>query len=135
MTKTNNALVLSVGSLLALGLFSPAAAATTSTETTTTTTATAKPADSAGDHLALAEDYRKKTAAYREDATMHRQMLETYKKRVSIPADARSPVENSYVKKMRLHCEAYVRDADKLAADSEKFAEFHTMRAAELQGK
>ena len=74
-------------------------------------------------------------AVYREDAASHRQMLETYKKQVTIPADAKTGRENPYTKKMRLHCAEYIREADTLAASAEKFAEFHSMRAAELQGK
>jgi hypothetical protein len=141
MTKRNTALALSVGSILALGLLAPAVADTTSKETattSTTTTTTADPvkaADTQAEHQALADGYRKKTAAYREDAATHRQMLATYKKQVAVPTDGKTGIENPWVKKMRVHCEAYIRDADRLAADSEKFTEFHTMRAAELQGK
>jgi len=140
MTKKNTALALSVGSILALGWLAPAVADTTSKETTTTTTTTTtdtavKAANTQSEHVALADQYRKKTAAYREDAATHRQMLATYKKHVAVPTDGKTGIENSWIKKMRVHCEEYIRDADRLAADSEKFAEFHTMRAAELQGK
>jgi hypothetical protein len=137
MTKTSTSVALSVGSILALGLLAPAAAETTSKKTAakTETADTVKPAVTADEHLALADTYRKQTAVYREEAAAHRQMLETYKKRVAVPSDARSGIENAWVKKMRLHCEEYIRDADKLAVDTEKFADFHTMRAAELQGK
>lgn len=87
------------------------------------------------EHLALAEAYRKKAASYREEAATHRQMLEAYKKKVTVPTDAKAAIENPWLKKMRVHCEAYIRDAEALAADAEAFAEFHTLRAAELQGK
>jgi len=138
MTKRNTALALSVGSVLAWGLVAPAVADTASKETTTTTTTTTdtvKAADTQAEHLALADGYRKRTAAYREDAATHRQMLATYKKQVAIPADGKTGIENPWIKRMRVHCEEYIRDADRLAADSEKFAEFHTMRAGELEGK
>jgi len=36
---------------------------------------------------------------------------------------------------MRLHCETYIKDAEKLATDADKFTEFHAMRAKEMQGK
>jgi hypothetical protein len=36
---------------------------------------------------------------------------------------------------MRVHGEECIRDAGNLAANAEKVAEFHTVRAAELQGK
>jgi hypothetical protein len=135
MNKRNTVLALSVGGILTLGGLAPAVADTTSKETTTTTTDTAKPPESRSEHMALADGYRKKAAAYREDAATHRQMLATYKKQVAVPTDGKTGLENSWIKNMRVHCEEYIRDADKLAADSEKFAEFHTMRAAELQGK
>jgi len=137
MTNRSTALTLSVGSILALGLLSPAVAQTTSKEAAvkTETTGTVKPPETPKEHLALVDAYRKTAAAYLEDATTHRQMLETYKKRVATPVDAKTPRENPWIKKMRLHCEEYIRDAENLAASAEKFAEFHTMRAAELQGK
>jgi len=137
MINRKTILTLSSGSLLAFGLLSAAVAETTTKETAakTETTDAIKPLDTPGEHLALAEGYRKKMAAYREDAATHRQMLADYKKRVAVPTDAKSGVENPWMKKMRVHCEEYIRDADKLAANSEKFADFHTMRAAELQGK
>jgi hypothetical protein len=101
----------------------------------TETTDTVKPPETPDEHLALASTYRKKAATYREDASTHRQMLATYKKQVAVPADAKAGTENPWIKKMRVHCEEYIRDADRLAADAEKFAEFHALRAAELQGK
>jgi len=73
MTKRNTALTLSVASILALGLLSPAVALTTSKE---------------------------------------------------------APAKTE----MRLHCEEYIRDAESPAPNAVKFAEFQTMRAAELQG-
>ena len=62
-------------------------------------------------------------------------LLASYKKQVAAPTDAKTSAENPWIKKMRLHCEEYIRDADKLAASADQFAEFHTMRAAELKGK
>jgi hypothetical protein len=137
MTKRNTALAFSVGSVLTLGLLVPAMAETTSKETATKTSTadTVMAPDTQSEHVALADGYRKKAASYREDAATHRLMLAMYKKQTSVPTDAKTVSENPWIKKMRVHCESYIRDADKLAADSDKFAEFHTMRAAELQGK
>ena len=49
--------------------------------------------------------------------------------------DPRQAFENAYVKKMRIHCEGYIKNADALATDAEKFAEYHRLRAGELKGK
>jgi len=94
---------------------------------------TAKLPETPQEHLAMSEEYKKKTATYREEAAFHRKMLADYKR--GLYSDPRQAFENPYVKKMRLHCEAYIKDAEALAADAEKFAEFHRLRAAELQGK
>lgn len=85
------------------------------------------------EHLAMSEEYKKKAVTYREEAAFHRKMLADYKAQVR--PDPRQAFENPYVKKMRIHCEAYIKDAEALAADAEKFADFHRLRAAELQGK
>jgi hypothetical protein len=137
MTNRSTALTLSVGIILGLALLAPAAAQTTSKEAAakTETTDTVKPPETHKEHLALADTYREKAVAYRKDATTHRQMLETYKKRVATPTDAKTVSENPWIKKMRLHCEEYIRDAENLVGSAEKFADFHTMRAAEPQGK
>jgi hypothetical protein len=36
---------------------------------------------------------------------------------------------------MEEHCNAIVRDVEKLASDAEDLAKFHRLRAAELEGK
>lgn len=85
------------------------------------------------EHLAMSDEYKKKAATYRDESAFHRKMLADYKAQVR--PDPRQAFENAYVRKMRIHCEGYIKDADALAADAEKFAEFHRLRAAELQGK
>jgi hypothetical protein len=85
----------------------------------------------AEEHSAVAESYKQKAAKYRQDAETHRHMLAEYKK----GAVHLKQGENPWVKKMRLHCEAYIADAERLAADADDFAKFHTMRAKELQGQ
>ena len=91
-----------------------------------------KVAVTAEDHLAKAAEYRKKAAAYREEAAMHRKMYADYKMTVAI--NPKAP-ENPWLRKMRDHCDRYIKDAEALALDAEKFAEYHGFRAAELQGK
>lgn len=86
------------------------------------------------EHMAMAGEYAKKAATYRAEVAFHQKMLEDYKKTVAQGPAGKVP-ENPYIVNMRKHCEAYIRDAEALAVDAEKFAEFHRMRAAELQGK
>jgi hypothetical protein len=85
----------------------------------------------AAEHTAMADSYTKKAAEYRQDAQFHRQMLADYKKGVAVAT--KSPVENSWIAKERIHCEKYIKDAEQLATDDDQFAKFHTMRAKEVQ--
>ena len=85
------------------------------------------------DHLALAKTYQEKAVTYRKEASYHREMFEAYKKRV--PTAGKAPGPNPWVVKMQKHCQMLAKDADKLATDAEKAAEYHTLRAKELQGK
>lgn len=89
--------------------------------------------ESAADHLALAKSYQEKAVAYRKEAAEHKAMAESYKK--SVPGPSKGTGENPWAKKMEAHCRAIEKDAEKLATDAEKAAEFHTLRAKELQGK
>lgn len=87
----------------------------------------------AQDHRELAERYQKKAAEYRQEIEMHKKMLADFSKTV-----ARNPKdtgENPYIRKMRLHCEKYIRAAENLAREAEEMAKFHTFRARELEGK
>jgi hypothetical protein len=88
--------------------------------------------DTPDEHLAKAESYRAKAIAYRKEAAEHRKMLADYK-RQSPPTGKFG--ESPYVKKMRVHCEKYIAEAEALAAEAEKLAEYHTLRAAELKGQ
>lgn len=87
----------------------------------------------AADHLAMSASYQKKAMNYREDAEFHRRMLADYKKGVAVTP--KSHIENPWIKKMRVHCEEYIRTAERLAKDAEEFAKYHTFRGKELQGK
>ena len=84
------------------------------------------------DHLALAEEYKKKAAGYRAEAAVHKTMLEDYKQALS---GQERVSEDPYVTKMRIHCEAVIKPAEALAVEAEKFADFHRIWAAALQGK
>jgi hypothetical protein len=88
--------------------------------------------ETAADHTALAKQYTEKAAAYRTEAEHHRKMAEAYK--ASVATTPKAP-PNPWAKKMEKHCMAFVKDAEKLAADAQKAADFHTLRAKELEGK
>ncbi|MBI4470996.1 MAG: cupredoxin domain-containing protein [Acidobacteria bacterium] len=88
--------------------------------------------ETAKDHYDLAERYKQKAEEYRQEVAMHREMLAEYSKEVAqIP---KAIGENPYVKKMRLHCEKYIKAAGELAQDAEEMAKFHIFRARELEG-
>jgi hypothetical protein len=92
-----------------------------------------KAPQTAEEHRGRAAEYEKKAAAYRQDAEAHRRMLADYSKTV-----ARNPKEtgeNAYIKRMRLHCEKYIRAAENLAREADEMAKYHTMRAKEMEGK
>ena len=86
----------------------------------------------ADDHANMARDYEQKAAAWRKEATYHREMAKAYK--ASHP-DAKGGARNSEAVKMEKHCMAIVKDAEKLAADAEWAAKYHSQRAKELAGK
>ncbi len=90
-----------------------------------------KIAVTAEDHLAKAAEYAKRAASYHEEAARHRRMFADYAKTVATSTKA---PENPWLRKMRDHCDRFIKDAESLASEAEKFANFHRMRAAELQG-
>jgi membrane-bound lytic murein transglycosylase B len=85
------------------------------------------------EHDAMAESYRKKAASYREEAAFHRKMFVDYKARVAVIP--KSSTENPFIRNMREHCETFIKDAERLAVDADKFADYHHLRAEELRGK
>jgi hypothetical protein len=87
----------------------------------------------AQEHRERAEQYKRKAAQYRQDAENHRKMLSEYAKGVATLPKERG--ENPYIRKMRLHCEKYIKDAETLASDADDMAKWHLMRAKELEGK
>lgn len=89
--------------------------------------------ETAEEHLAKAESYKKQAAEYRAVAEEHRQMKKDYAKKIyQHPKDR---IENPWLKKMRIHCDKFIVDAEALASEANKMAEYHTLRAKELQGK
>ncbi len=92
---------------------------------------TIKIAVTPADHLALAKEYAAKAATYRKEAAVHRKMLDEY---LSQAVTERAEIDPGR-KQMRAHCQGYIDKAEALAVEAEKFADFHRMRAAELQGK
>ena len=84
------------------------------------------------DHLALAKTYQEKGSEYRKEAKRHEEMYAEYAKHVA--TTPKNPMPAS-VKKMQQHCQTIAKDALKLAADADKAADYHTLRARELQGK
>lgn len=88
------------------------------------------------EHLARAATYQEKAAAYRKEAAVHRKMFADYERQQSNPAlQSKAGRELPWITKMRKHCEGYIKDAEKLAGDAERFAEFHRMHAEEMRGK
>jgi hypothetical protein len=89
--------------------------------------------ETASEHLAMAQSYQQKVEAYLDEVETHQQMLVAYKKRVAV--NPKAPVENPWLKKMRKHCERYISEARQLAAEAQKFAEYHELRGKELRGQ
>jgi hypothetical protein len=92
-----------------------------------------KAPQTAKDHYVLAEYYNSQAAELRGEIEKHKQMLAEYSKGVA--RNSKDVVENPYIKKMRLHCEKYIKAAESLEAEALEFARFHTLRAKELEGK
>lgn len=92
----------------------------------------AKVPQTAADHVALAKTYQEKAASARKDAEWHKQMAEQYAK--AFP-DAKGGAKNPWNVKMQKHCAALQKEAEKVAASNEKAAEYHNLRAKELEGK
>jgi hypothetical protein len=89
--------------------------------------------ETAKDHHEMAEHYQKVETQTREDIEMHKKMLADFDKTVA--KGSTKAGENPYSKKMRLHCERYIKAAEGLAAEADASAKFHTLRAKELEGK
>ena len=86
----------------------------------------------AAEHEAAAKQYKDQAAQYKKVAAEHEAMAAAYAK---THPDSKGGVKNPWNEKMQKHCKMLAADANKLAADAEKAADFHTLRAKELQGK
>jgi hypothetical protein len=93
-----------------------------------------KVAQTTADHQALAKQYTDQAAQFKKVADDHRAMAEAYMKSFAAPA-SKAGQKNPWVAKMEKHCQMLAKDADKVAADATKAAEYHTQRAKELEGK
>ena len=88
------------------------------------------------EHAARAASYKEKAAAYRKEAETHRKMFAEYERIQGNPAlQSKTGRELPWVAQMRKHCEAYMKEAEKLAVQADRFAEFHRMLAEEAKGK
>ena len=88
--------------------------------------------ESARDHSQMAEHYQKVAAQTREDIEGHKKMLADFTKTATSSPKAG---ENPYTRKMRQHCERYIKAAEALVAEADASAKFHSFRAKELEGK
>jgi hypothetical protein len=86
------------------------------------------------DHEALAKSYKDQAAQYKKVGDEHRAMAAAYKKTIAMP-ETKGGAKNPWLVKMEKHCAQLAKDAEKLAADADKAADFHELRAKELQGK
>ena len=86
------------------------------------------------DHEALAKQYKDIAAQNKKIAEEHRAMAEAAKKN-SMNAHAAQGQKDPNTEKMVKHCMALASAADKLAAEAQKSADYHELRAKELQGK
>lgn len=94
----------------------------------------AKVPTTAAEHDAMATRYRDQAAQYKKVAADHHAMVEAYKKQIAMPV-SKGGQKNPWLVKMEKHCAMLAQDADKLAADLEKAADYHELRAKEVQGK
>jgi hypothetical protein len=92
----------------------------------------AKVPTTAAEFEALAKQNKDQAAQYKKAAEDHKAMAAAYAK---AHPDSKGGVKNPFNEKMQKHCKALAADAEKLAADTEKAADYYAMRAKELQGK
>ena len=86
------------------------------------------------EHQAMAKHYRDEAANFKKLADDHRAMAAAYADK-HVPTNGTPPTPNPLTVKMKKHCEAIAKDADKAAHDAEMAATYHEQRAKELQSK
>lgn len=89
-------------------------------------------ADAVAYHQQKAAEYQEKIAAQDAIIAEHQQMPADYRKKFAIHPKVGAPTA---VTKMETHCSAIVQDAQKLKANLQEFSQWHSMRAAELEGR
>jgi hypothetical protein len=87
------------------------------------------------DHEALAKQYKDIVAQNKKIADEHRAMADAAKQSTKNSHAAAHGQKDPSTEKMVKHCMAIAGAADKLAAEAQKSADFHELRAKELQGK
>ena len=87
------------------------------------------------DHEALAKQYKDIVAQNKKLADEHRAMADAAKKSTLNAHHEAHGQKDPTTDKMVKHCMAIATAADKLAAEAQKSADYHEMRAKELQGK
>jgi hypothetical protein len=87
------------------------------------------------EHEAMAKQYQGIVAQNKKVAEEHRAMAEAAKQSTKNAHAAAHGQKDPTAEKMMKHCMAIATAADKLAAEAQKAADFHEMRAKELQGK
>jgi len=92
----------------------------------------AKVPTTTAEHEALVKQYKEQATQFKKVGDDHRAMAAAYAKE---HPDSKGGVKNSWNAKMQKHCAALAKDADRLAADADKAADYHSLRAKELQGK
>jgi hypothetical protein len=106
---------------LALTLAAPLAAATVDMPVT------------AADHQLAAKAYRDRAEAFRQDAKENRQRAQVYLRKENKPAQLTGQDEPQAAK--IVNClKSMASLADQMASEAEKAADYHTLRAKELQG-
>lgn len=85
------------------------------------------------EHFAKAAEYEAKAKEYRQEAALHKKILEA--ERNALPPKSKSGPEPGWMAKMRRHCEGYIQKAEALAKEADGFAEYHRMRGKEIQGQ
>jgi hypothetical protein len=92
----------------------------------------AEPSQVAADHLSKVKYYEDKAAEQGAIIAEHQQMKADYKKHYYINEKL---TPSARMKEMEDHCDAIIHHAQMLKDEFLEFAQWHKMRAAELQGK
>ena len=132
--RTNNGWTRIVGTILmAVFLFTSAAAAGAAGEPGSQEVQKVRIPRTAEEHRAMAQSYRMKVIAYEREAEAHRLMCEEYKFESSLPKDPR--VAGPSLMEAQKQCERYARDTTDLVENARALAEYHEAQAKALDGR